>query len=101
MKLWAIAGVLTVAWTPISAAAETTRHCEAQDECSLRAQTIVAPAPAGGSRQEAPAREAGGARARQAEAATAARTARADLARRRGGSRRIPDAELIGGRGAL
>lgn len=87
MRLWVVAGALAAAAFPSVAAAERTEVCQEESRSSAtaeRAEPTMAPAP-----------NATRPVIVQREAQDATRDAR-----RRGG-KRIPDAELIGPRGAL
>lgn len=89
MKVWILAGVFTVATIPFAAAVENTAECqldETRRSVEQRVTTPQAPAPAVARPTVAQ---------RDAE-----ETPRVPADRRRGG-KRIPDAELIGPRGAL
>ena len=92
MKVWILAGLFTAAMTPLAAASETTMECQLDDTrraaAPARSEAPPTPAPATARPTVAP-RET----AEQA-------TPRAEAPRRRSG-KRIPDAELIGPRGAL
>lgn len=85
MKAWVLAGVMSVVTIPFASAAETTGECQL-DETRRSAQPQSAPA--------APSV------ARPTVAERAAEPTRAHAPRRRSG-KHIPDAELIGVRGAL
>ncbi len=89
MKVLVLAGALAAVAFPTAAAAEAVAECQSEDARSAltpdRAEPTVAPAP--------PA-------ARQAAAQRETSEARTETARRRNG-KRVPDAELIGPRGAL
>lgn len=91
MKILVLAGVLAAVAFPTAAAAEVTSPCQAEDARSAfaadRAEPTVAPAPPPAARQTATQREAS--------------EARAETNNRRRSGRRVPDAELIGPRGAL
>ncbi len=89
MKVWILAGLLTAAMAPFAAASETTVECQLDD-------TRRAAAP----RTEAPAPPAPTARPTAAPRVAAEQAPRPEAPRRRNG-KRIPDAELIGPRGAL
>jgi hypothetical protein len=90
MKILVLAGALAAIAFPTAAAAEVITPCQAEDPRSAltpdRAEPTVAPAPP--------------AIARQTTAQRDASETRADTPRRRNG-KRVPDAELIGPRGAL
>ena len=90
MKILVLAGALAAVTCPTAASAEVIAPCQAEDARSAltsdRAEATVAPAPPQASRQSATQREAS--------------DTRADANRRRSG-KRVPDAELIGPRGAL
>lgn len=99
MKTWVLAGLFTVAAAPFANAAETTAECQLDTSRRSVEQRIDAPVqpaapttvarPTVTQREAAPPPQAGGDQVRQAA-----------NDRRRGG-KRIPDAELIGPRGAL
>ena len=90
MKIWIMAGLFTVVMAPLAAAAENTTECQL-DEARRAAQTRVDP----------PANANATARPTVAPRVTAEETSpRQDTSRRRS-VKRIPDAELIGPRGAL
>lgn len=89
MKVWILAGLLTAAMAPLAAASENTVECQLDD-------TRRAAAP----RTEAPAAPAPPARPTAAPRVAAEQAPRPETPRRRNG-KRIPDAELIGPRGAL
>jgi hypothetical protein len=99
MKLWILAGLFTALWAPLAAAETTTVNCDVDDtQRSVQQRVDAAPAPAAPARTvRGGASSSGGQRGEVAVAPTP----RNEAARRRGVSRRIPDAELIGGRGAL
>ncbi|GAM99962.1 hypothetical protein U91I_03620 [alpha proteobacterium U9-1i] len=113
MKLWVYAGLmtaLTALMAPIAHAAETTAACEVDDTQRTAQQRVdtsaIFPTPdenraqrGGGSSSTATVTVAPVATPRR-EAAPAV-AARTDQQRRRNVTRRIPDADLIGGRGAL
>jgi len=91
MKVWILAGAFTVATIPFAAASETTIDCQL-DDTRRSAEQRVPPPPAPGPTVARPTVAQRDADADQAQ--------RAAVDRRRGG-KRIPDAELIGPRGAL
>ncbi len=93
MKVLILAGLFSVAAIPFAAASETVAECELDDARRAEQQPVEAPAsqpnvarPTIAQRDEAAQREEAG--------------QRADGVRRRSG-KRIPDAELMGPRGAL
>lgn len=92
MKVLVLAGLFTAATIPFAAASETTIECQVDDMRREATQTVQpqpqAPAPTV-ARPTSVTREA-----------AADPAARVPADRRRGG-KRIPDAELIGPRGAL
>lgn len=97
MKLWILAGLFSAVAIPLASASQ------APTECGLDTREIVreeAPAAA-----ETPRRTRKAARVLREEAANASVGQRAaprlEQRRRRGSLRRIPDAMLIDGRGAL
>jgi hypothetical protein len=101
MKLWALAGLFTIAFVPWAHASEAAIECGLQTPQLLREATIVGvDAPAQVTRKAArPAREEASA---NPSGAAASRPSQQNEQRRRGGSlRRIPDAMLIDGRGVL
>jgi|CXWL01.1.fsa_nt_gi hypothetical protein len=110
MKLWIFAGLFTAMWAPMAMAAESTIACDV-DDTQRSVQQRVDIAPAGPNVADA-AKERGGSAVttarsggavvapRPAETATPT-IARTDPPRRRNVTRRIPDADLIVGRGAL
>lgn len=92
MKVWILAGLFTAALTPLAFASETTAECQLddarRDAPPPRAEAPPTPAPST-------------ARPTVARRETAEQAApRVEAPRRRSG-KRIPDAELIGPRGAL
>lgn len=89
MKVWILAGLFTAAMAPLAAASENALECQLDD-------TRRAAAP----RAEAPATPAPAARPAAAPRVAAEQAPRPETPRRRNG-KRIPDAELIGPRGAL
>lgn len=89
MKVWILAGLFTVATAPIAAAAENLAECQLDDTRRAAAESADAPAAA----------PVATARATVAQRAPET-TQRQPVERRRSG-KRIPDAELIGPRGAL
>lgn len=90
MKILVLAGALAAVAFPTAAAADVTTPCQSEDVRGAltpdRAETTVAPAAPQAARQVTAQRDAG--------------EARAETPRRRSG-KRVPDAELIGPRGAL
>ncbi len=102
MKVLVLAGVLTAAAIPLAGAAEAAADCQL-DEQGRRSQVRIDSGGAGGSAPAAPARASATSREGGVAEHTAQReteTPRQTAERRRNG-RRIPDAELIGPRGAL
>lgn len=105
MKLWIFAGLFTVMWAPMAVAAESTAACDV-DDTQRSVQQRVDSSPAMPTVSDAQKRGGSAASngvvvaAPRAETATPT-VARTEPQRRRGVTRRIPDAELIGGRGAL
>jgi hypothetical protein len=89
MKVWILAGLFTVATAPIAAAAEDFSECQLDESRRPAAERVDAQAAA----------PAATARATVAQRAPET-TQRQPVERRRSG-KRIPDAELIGPRGAL
>jgi len=92
MKLWALVGLFSIVAVPMAHASETFDECQLDDSRrSASERPAVAPPSQSGSAPQALAMQ------RETASPTAAR---AEAARRRDG-KRIPDAELIGPRGAL
>jgi hypothetical protein len=89
MKVWILAGLFTAVASPLAGATETTAECQV-DETRRAAQH----------RTEAPAAPTASARPTVAQRDVAEPARPAPAERRRNG-KRIPDAELIGPRGAL
>ena len=89
MRVWILAGLLTAAMAPLAAASENTAECQLDETRRAAA-----------SRDEAPATPAPTARPTAAPRVAAEQAPRPETPRRRNG-KRIPDAELIGPRGAL
>lgn len=103
MKVLFLASVFTAAMVPFAAAAETDAPCQLEEDRRVPQVRINTDAP-GGSAPAAPVarqtnapRSASDAQVAQREADAAARA----FAERRRSGKRIPDAELIGPRGAL
>jgi hypothetical protein len=89
MKVLILTGLFTAAMVPLAAASETTAECQLDDTRRATQQRVEAPAsPAPTARPTVAPRET-------AEQATPRETPR------RRNVKRIPDAELIGPRGAL
>ena len=89
MKVWILTGLFTAVMAPLAAASENPLECQLDDTGRSTQPRIEAPAsPAPTARPTAAPREA------------AVQTTPRETARRRG-VKRIPDAELIGPRGAL
>ncbi len=86
MRAWGLAGLILVLGAPAAAASEGVEACRLEERRRPRSEQA---APAADTQRAAPAR-----------AAQAEQGSRAPAPRRRSG-RRIPDAELIGPRGAL
>jgi hypothetical protein len=112
MKVWMLAGLFTVATIPFAAAAETDAECQVDDTRRVAAQVRIdggssggsAPAPAATTaRQTSTPRPAEqmAQRTPAPEAVEPTETARTTAQPRRRNGKRIPDAELIGPRGAL
>jgi hypothetical protein len=102
MKVFVLAGLFTAAMAPLAAASEITAECQLDETRRAQQVRIDSGAPGGSAPQAArPAREttprSEEARASERQAAEAARS----FAERRRSVKRIPDAELIGPRGAL
>jgi hypothetical protein len=100
MKVLVLAGMFTAAAIPFAGAAEAAAECQVED-ARRTSHVRIDGGSAGGSaptlaRPTVAPREAAEEQALQREAAEAAR-----LAERRRNGKRIPDAELIGPRGAL
>lgn len=98
MKTWVLAGLFTVVTAPFAVAAETTAECQLDPDRRSVAQRLDAPA--------APAAPNVGRPATTQREVTPPPAAAADQVRqaaneRRRSGKRIPDAELIGPRGAL
>jgi hypothetical protein len=91
MKVWVLAGLFTVATAPLAFAAEDTTECQLDDARRSAQQQVEAPASPTIARPTVAEREV---------ADPAPVPARAPAERRRNG-KRIPDAQLIGPRGAL
>lgn len=92
MKLWAMVGLFSVAAMPLANAAETTEECQLDDSRRAVRERIELP------QITQPTTAAPTVASVQRE--TAELAARGEPLRRRSG-KRIPDAELIGPRGAL
>ena len=102
MKFWVLAGLFTAATVPFATAAEASAECQVDDTRRTPHVRIDGGAPGGSApvqtaRPTSATREAAAEQVAQREAAEAARAA----AERRRNGKRIPDAELIGPRGAL
>lgn len=98
MKVWILAGLFTVAAAPFAAAAETDAACQLDDSrrgITQRVDGPPPPAPQSTARPTVAPRQVA-----QAEQGAVEQTVRQPPDRRRSG-KRIPDAELIGRRGAL
>ena len=97
MKVWVLAGLFTAAMVPIASAAENTLECqldETRRSTTPRLEQIeLPPQPAAIARPT-------GATATPPRQVAEENVQRAEPPRRRNG-KRIPDAELIGPRGAL
>jgi len=102
MKLFILAGLFTAAAIPFAGAAEAAADCQVEDTRRATHVRIDGGGPGGSApSQAAPQATAPrDAASEQAAAREAAQAARATAERRRNG-KRIPDAELIGPRGAL
>lgn len=110
MKLWIYAGLISAAMASSAYAAESTIACEV-DDTQRTAQQRVDTSAVFPVQEENRAQRGGGASANAtttiAPLATPRReaapvvTSRSEPQRRRNVTRRIPDADLIGGRGAL
>jgi hypothetical protein len=93
MKMWLLAGLITVATIPVAAAMDTTTDCQA--EGSLRETREVQR-----ERTDPPASPSPTTTTRTT-VATRDPIVRPDQQQRRRSGKRVPDAELIGPRGAL
>lgn len=91
MRLLVLVGLFTAAMAPFAAAAENTAECEV-DDTRRNAQQRV---------EEQPAAETTRTARPTAMREATAQQARNEPRRRSGSRKRIPDAVLIGGRGAL
>lgn len=111
MKLWIYAGLISAAMASNAYAAETTIACEVDDTQRTAQQRVDTSAIFPVQPEENRAQRGGGASANatttiaplttpRREAAPAV-SSRSEPQRRRNVTRRIPDADLIGGRGAL
>ncbi len=89
MKVWILAGLFTAAMAPLASASESTLECQLDDTRRAAAPT-----------REAPPTPASTARPTVAPREAVEQAPRVEAQRRRNG-KRIPDAELIGPRGAL
>lgn len=102
MKVLVLAGVFTVAAIPLAGAAEAAAECQLEEQ-GRRSQVRIDSGGAGGSAPATPARASSASR----EGGVAEQTAQRETenprqtAERRRNGKRIPDAELIGPRGAL
>lgn len=98
MKTWVLAGLFTVVTAPFAVAAETTTECQLDPDRRSVEQRLDAPAPPAAPTTGRPT-------VTQREVtpppATAADQVRQAANERRRSGKRIPDAELIGPRGAL
>lgn len=112
MKVLVLAGLFSAAAVPFAAAAEVTNECQLDDtRRAVNVQRIDSNAVGAGggvpgvNTATTTAQPAPGAAAPQITAARPAATTREEAAReeapRRRGGKRVPDAELIGPRGAL
>lgn len=103
MKIWAMAGLITAAAIPFAGAAEASAECQVDDSRRMPHVRIDGGGPGGSAPATAnptsQTRETSAERSTQRDAAEIARAAAA--AERRRSGKRIPDAELIGPRGAL
>ncbi len=98
MKVWVLAGLFTVVTAPFAAAAESDAACqldESRRAVTQRLDGAPPPAPQTTARPTVAPRDIA-----TAEQTAADQSARQAAERRRSG-KRIPDAELIGPRGAL
>jgi hypothetical protein len=94
MKVLVLAGLITAATAPFAMAADSEIECQGETRRAPAEQRLDAPPPAPGAAAATPARPT----VAQREAPDTQRPAATE--RRRNG-KRIPDAELIGPRGAL
>lgn len=92
MKLWVLAGLFSVMAIPFAAASETTEACQIDDTRRAARAPVDVP--------EASHASAAAPTVLAVQRDTAESIGRAEPLRRRSG-KRIPDAELIGPRGAL
>lgn len=100
MKLWVLAGLFTVVTIPMAAAAEGTVGCDLDDtRQQMRVVSDTEPGSAPAAVQTAQTVARPNVEQRHDEATPEERTAQAQQRRRSG--KRVPDAELIGPRGAL
>jgi hypothetical protein len=101
MKMWVLAGFFTAVTIPLAAASEDATECQV-DNARQPAQVRIDSGGSGGSAPPARARTTSAPRETPAQVAQreADEAERAAAERRRNG-KRIPDAELIGPRGAL
>lgn len=102
MKVWILAGVFIVATASFAVAAETAIGCEVDDARQAPQVRIDSGSPGGSAPPAATSRQPAPPRTEEQRVAVreAAEAARVVVERRRNG-KRIPDAELIGPRGAL
>jgi hypothetical protein len=91
MKVWVLAGLFTVITAPFAAAAETDAECQLDETRRAAEQRIDGAAAAPSTARPTVA---------QRDLSPAEQAVRSTVERRRNG-KRIPDAELIGPRGAL
>jgi hypothetical protein len=102
MKLFVLAGLVTVAAVPFAGAAEASAECQVEETRRAQHVRIDNGAPGGSApAQTAQPTSAPREAAEQAAQRDAAQAARAAPPERRRNGKRIPDAELIGPRGAL
>lgn len=103
MKIWVMAGLITAGAVPFAGAAEASAECQVDDSRRMPQVRIDGGGPGGSAPTTAvptsASRDTTAERAAQRDAAEIARSAAA--AERRRSGKRIPDAELIGPRGAL
>lgn len=93
MKMWVLAALITVATVPVASAFESTTDCQVDDS---RRETRVEQR----ERSDPPASPAA-TTARTTALATRDTNSRPEQQQRRRNGKRVPDAELIGPRGAL
>jgi hypothetical protein len=100
MKIWMLAGLFTVATVPFAAAAETDLECQLEETRRAPQMRIDAEPTGGAGAPQETARPTSAPRQTAQRTQPREETTRAPAEGRRNG-KRIPDAELIGPRGAL